>query len=243
MTNEKKIAEDHFKDWRKQIVDRSDDDDEFLSYFDTATNVEEAYCQGHWDFAHHVLKSTALPYIGEPFEVKSLEIGFGGGRLLHAASNYFNHAYGVDIHDQFDKVNTLLKERHVDNCTLLKGDGRTIPLEDNSIDFVYSFIVLQHLPTIDILKAYLHEVKRVLKPGKPACLFIGHLPFNFRGIKYLDIETRTVDTTRENTLLLRPSTTKKLLAKAGLKLKEIGRPRKKPWRQDLGAQHYVIVTA
>nr|WP_254869441.1 class I SAM-dependent methyltransferase [Thalassospira lucentensis] len=214
-----------------------------MSYFDTSGSVEEAFCQGYWDFAHHILKDDLLPLIGEPFNCSALEIGFGGGRLLNASSRFFNHVYGVDIHENFDKVSEFLASRDVENFTLLKGDGKTIPLEDNSVDFIYSFIVLQHLPTIDILESYLHEVKRILKPGKAACLYIGHLPFNLHGIKYLDINTRKVDTTRENTLLLRPQTTKKLLKKAELHLVASGRPRKKPWRQDLGAQHYVIVTA
>lgn len=237
------IVREHFDDWREQIDRASDLDAEFLSYFDTSDSVEQAYIQGEWDFAHHILKDDVLPLIGEPFEAKVLEIGFGGGRLLAAASRYFSHVYGVDIHKHFPKVENLLETRQVNNFTLLEGNGSNIPLEKESIDFIYSFIVLQHLPTIDVLESYFKEVKRVLKKGQPACLYIGHLPFNYRGMKYQDVQLRSVETTRENTLLLRPSYTKKLLKKAGLSLIKCARPRKKPWRLDLGAQHYVIVTA
>lgn len=237
------VTENHFSDWRDKINESSSTDADFLSYFDTANSVEEAFCQGYWDFAHHILKDDVIPFIGEPFDCKALEIGFGGGRLLNASSRFFNEVYGVDIHEHFDKVDEFLKKRNAGKYQLLKGDGKTLPVEDNSIDFVYSFIVLQHLPTIDILQSYLHEVKRVLKPDRAACLYIGHLPFNFRGKKYEDINTRHVDTTRENTLLLRPNTTKALLRDAELKLIRCDRPRKKPWKTDLGAQHYVIVTA
>lgn len=237
------IVREHFDDWREQIGRASKLDNDFLSYFDTSESVEQAYMQGQWDFAHHILKDDLLPLIGEPFDAKALEVGFGGGRLLAAASRYFSHVYGVDIHKHFSKVEDLLRVQQIDNFTLLEGNGSNIPVESQSLDFVYSFIVLQHLPTIDILESYFREVKRVLKKGQPACLYIGHLPFNYRGMKYQDVTVRSVETTRENTLLLRPSYTKKLLKEAGLTLVKYDRPRKKPWRTVLGAQHYVIVTA
>lgn len=235
--------EKHFDSWRENISAHGEDDASFLSYFDTASGVEEAFMQGQWDFAHHVLKPTAIPLIGEPFEATALEIGFGGGRLLAASSRYFSHVYGVDIHEEFERVDGLLRQRGVENVTLLKGDGKTLPVEDRSIDFVYSFIVLQHLPSIDILQAYLAEVKRVLRPGRPACLYVGHLEWNWRGVSYADCASRNVTTTRDNTLLLRPRQSARLFKQAGLTCIEQGRARKKPWRNDLGNQHYIIATA
>jgi len=235
--------EGHFDSWRENISAHSEDDTSFLSYFDTTEGVEEAFMQGQWDFAHHVLKPSLIPLIGEPFEASALEIGFGGGRLLAASSHFFGHVYGVDIHDEFERVDGLLRQRGVENFTLLKGDGRTLPVDDQSIDFVYSFIVLQHLPSIDILQAYLAEVKRVLRPGRPACLYVGHLGWNLRGHAYVDCATQEVASSRENTLLLRPRQSERLFKQAGLQCIETGRARKKPWRSDLGNQHYIIATA
>jgi hypothetical protein len=34
-----------------------------------------------------------------------------------------------------------------------------------------------------------------------------------------------------------------MLKDAGFRVVEMGRPRKKPWRSELGEQHYAIVTA
>ena len=235
--------EGHFDSWRENISAHGEDDASFLSYFDTASGVEEAFMQGQWDFAHHLLKPTVIPLIGEPFEATALEIGFGGGRLLAASSRYFKQVYGVDIHDEFERVEDLLRQRGVENATLLRGDGRTLPVEDQSIDFVYSFIVLQHLPSIDVLQTYLAEVKRVLRPGRPACLYVGHLGWNWRGIRHADCATHEVASSRENTLLLRPRQSERLFRQAGLTCVELGRARKKPWRTDLGNQHYIIATA
>jgi len=233
----------HFADWREQIKRHDESDADFLSYFDSADGVDHTFLQGAWDFSNQILRSPVAPLIGEPFEETALEIGFGGGRLLAAAATHFDRVIGVDIHDSFDRVQQMLNERGIENAQLLKGDGKTLPVESDSIGFVYSFIVLQHLPLIDVLQCYMSEVKRVLKPGKPACLYFGYLPFNWHMKKYEDLDSRSVTSSRENTLLLRPSFAKTLLRRAGLTIVETGRSTKKPWRRDLGEQHYAIVTA
>lgn len=233
----------HFADWREQIKRHDESDADFLSYFDSADSVDQSFLQGAWDFSNQVLRPPVAPLIGEPFDATALEIGFGGGRLLAAASSHFNRVIGVDIHDSFGRVQQMLDDRGIKNAQLLKGDGKTLPVETNSIDFVYSFIVLQHLPLVDVLQSYLSEVKRVLKPGKPACLYFGYLPFNWHMKQYEDLDSRPVQSSRENTLLLRPTYAKKILGQAGLTIVETGRSTKKPWRRDLGEQHYAIVTA
>lgn len=234
----------HFADWRDKIKVSADDGiDHFLSCFDTTSGVDEALVQGAWDFSHHILKPKLPHMIGEPFQSTALEIGFGGGRLLLPASRHFARVVGVDIHDNFDEVRRLLDKYAATNVELIKGDGKTLPVPDGSIDFVYSFIVLQHLPLLETLECYLAEVKRVLKPGLAACLYFGHLPFNWRFKKYQDLTIRQVESFRENTLLLRPSFTRRLLTKSGLRVMEMGRSQKKPWRENLGQQHYAIVTA
>lgn len=234
----------HLENWRRQVAKSAGGGvDNFLSYFDTAADLRESFVQGSWDFASHILKPAVPRLLGEPFRATALEIGFGGGRLLAAASRYFDRVIGIDIHDRFDEVRVLLASQNVDNVELLRGDGRTLPVADDSVDFVYSFIVLQHLPLMSTLQSYLAEVKRALRPGRPACLYFGHLPFAWRGIRYVDLQTRSVSSTRENTLLLRPGKTRSLLRAAGLEVVEMGRPRKKPWRREPGEQHYAIVTA
>lgn len=243
-TNGENLERSHIADWQAQVrASAGGNIEAFLSYFDTAGDTGESWVQGYWDFAHHILKPVVPSLVGEPFNATALEIGFGGGRLLGPASRFFGKVIGVDIHDNFDEVRAILEAQGIANAELAKGDGRSLPVPDQSIDFVYSFIVLQHLPLLSTLNAYFADVKRVLKPGKAACLYMGHLPFNWRGIKYLDLETRRVKTSRDNTLLLRPTQTRRMLKDAGLRVVEMGRPRKKPWRSELGEQHYAIVTA
>lgn len=107
----------------------------------------------------------------------ALEIGHGGGRILASSSRSFKRVIGVDIHDHNDIVYGELKNRGIINIQLFKTDGHSIPIEDASVDVVYSFIVLQHVEKIDTFKAYFAETHRILKPGGVAILYFGRKSF------------------------------------------------------------------
>lgn len=233
-------AGDHNAEWRKKIQMLEGDEDKFFGYFDTANSVREGLIQGAWDYSTHIVKPQVAQLLGAPFSATALEIGFGGGRLLAAASRHFNKVIGVDIHDSFDSVRRLLSAEGVQNFELLKGDGKKLPVPDASIDFVYSFIVFQHLPFVSVLQNYLAEIHRVLKPGSPAILYFGYLPFR-RGWTYRDMQSGPIESSRENSLLLRPRYAVRLLREAGLRKVSGGRSVKKPWLRALGQQYYAIV--
>jgi len=106
-----------------------------------------------------------------------MEVGHGGGRILAAAARHFKMAIGVDIHSRNEVVAAGLHARGISNFKLLTGDGATIPLEDNTVDVAYSFIVFQHLEKLEILLSYLHEIYRVLNTGGVAVLYFGRKRF------------------------------------------------------------------
>lgn len=83
-----------------------------------------------------------------------LEIGCGVGRLLKPGY------WGIDISE---KMLDIARERNPD-AKVIHSNGRTIPLSANKFDFVYSYLVFQHLPK-DAVAGYIEEAYRVLKPG------------------------------------------------------------------------------
>ncbi len=103
----------------------------------------------------------------------ALEIGYGGGRLMNTACGFFSHVAGVDIHEKGALVEKYLRTAGRNNFSLYQNDGMTLPIPDASIDFVYSFIVLQHLPSFQVFVSYLRECSRVLKSGGVAQLYFG----------------------------------------------------------------------
>lgn len=154
---------------------RAAGDGAFQSWFNRSESVEESLRRGSWDFSVHILTPGVVRSLKDPGSLTALEIGYGGGRLAQAAASYFGHVVGIDVHEESDAVTALLAQRGRSNVELLRTDGRTVPLPNESVDFVYSFIVFQHLPTIETFKRYVEEIHRVLHVRGVAQLYYGRL--------------------------------------------------------------------
>jgi ubiquinone/menaquinone biosynthesis C-methylase UbiE len=144
----------------------------FYNIFDSSNSIEKSFIRGYWDFSFHIMHPICN-YISQPENLICLEIGYGGRRLLNAASKFFKKAIGIDIHSEKSFVENELRERGSRNIELLTTDGSLIPFKDYSIDIAYSFIVFQHLGKISVFESYLSEVFRVLKPNGIAVLYFG----------------------------------------------------------------------
>ncbi|HWF11467.1 MAG TPA: class I SAM-dependent methyltransferase [Bryobacteraceae bacterium] len=95
---------------------------------------------------------------------RALEIGCGPGRLMRPMSKYFDEIHGVDVSDE---MIALARERLKETSAHVHAtSGVDLGIfENNYFDFIYSCIVLQHIPDRDIVLNYLRESQRVLKPG------------------------------------------------------------------------------
>lgn len=159
-----------FKEEISKAANKSEDD--FFTWFNESKDKDAAFVRGHWDFSYHILRPS-WKYVASPEEKNALEIGYGGGRILAAASHYFNSVTGIDVHDNSELVDAELHRRGVLNAKLLRTAGDSIPLDSGTIDFVYSFIVLQHVEKYEIFSTYLKEIYRVMKPEGIAVLYFG----------------------------------------------------------------------
>lgn len=112
----------------------------------------------------------------------ALDFGCGVGRLTQALASEFTHVAGVDIapsmissanayNTQGDACRYYLNEK--DNLELFK---------DDSFDFIYSNIVLQHMEPRYSIK-YIGEFIRVLKLGGIAIFQIPSEKKNFKSMK------------------------------------------------------------
>jgi len=163
----------HITGFREEIAKASNiSEDAFFTWFNESKDKDTSFLRGHWDFAFHILRPS-WRFITAPEDKTVLEIGYGGGRLLAAASRYFSFVVGVDIHENSQIVHDELVAAGITNFRLINTNGSSIPLESENIDFVYSFIVLQHVEKYEIFVSYLRETYRVLKPGGIAVLYFG----------------------------------------------------------------------
>ena len=169
---------------------------DFLKWFNGSNNINTVINSGYYDFFSKIL----TPIIYEKTKNNSkqltcLEIGCGGGRILNAACKYFKKAQGVDIHDSFDALHKFLSSEN-DNFELGKISNNKIPADDKSVDFVYSFIVFQHILKIKVFEDYISEIKRILKPEGITIIYFGRPRFFSKKIfknRFLNFTTLIFD--------------------------------------------------
>jgi len=99
-----------------------------------------------------------------PRRRKALDFGCGVGRLTQSLGNYFEESHGVDIAPSMIAA-ARNYNRHGDRCHYHLNDKDDLTLfADNSFDFIYSVIVLQHMQP-QYSRKYIEEFLRILVPG------------------------------------------------------------------------------
>jgi ubiquinone/menaquinone biosynthesis C-methylase UbiE len=89
----------------------------------------------------------------------ALDFGCGVGRLTQPLAQHFASCVGVDISKQMiDRAESLNRYAH---CRYMTISDTRLPFADASFLFIYSNIVLQHMPQ-RLSKEYLREFIRVL---------------------------------------------------------------------------------
>jgi SAM-dependent methyltransferase len=96
---------------------------------------------------------------------RMVEIGCGIGRMTHGFAQLFGEVHAIDVSEEMirqAKDNLI----HLNNVSLYNTSGSDLaPFADASIDFCFSYIVFQHIPSKDIIFNYFAEAGRVLRPG------------------------------------------------------------------------------
>ena len=104
-----------------------------------------------------------------------LDLGSGyGGRTLEFVRQCRVHsAIGVEVYERLVTLSTqYVRGQSLTNCNFLLGSQDTVPLEDESVDVVVSYDVVEHVADP---RKMLTEIRRVLAPGGMA--FIVFTPY------------------------------------------------------------------
>jgi ubiquinone/menaquinone biosynthesis C-methylase UbiE len=99
-----------------------------------------------------------------------LELGCGAGRMTRSFAQRFKRVVAFDISS---KMLELAKSLHgeIDNITWTQGNGVDLSgVPSASMEFVFSYLVFQHLPSKALIRSYISEILRVLVEGG-ICLF------------------------------------------------------------------------
>jgi SAM-dependent methyltransferase len=132
--------------------------------------------------------------LGKPANrTAALDFGCGLGRLTHALSCHFDRVIGVDISESMITQARELSEGK-SNCAFMVGEDKGLAMiETDSIDLIYSNLVLQHLPSRGLICEYLGEFLRV---AKPQGLVVFQLPAELTLVHRLQLRRRVYATLR-----------------------------------------------
>jgi cyclopropane fatty-acyl-phospholipid synthase-like methyltransferase len=202
-----------------------DDDLSFLKWFDNYDSFKAYWSSGYIDLNQRILKKIALREIQQTYDKTSLEIGYGGGRILNAATSMFKKAYGVDVHNCQDRVSRLTPEKVNTDCLLLPEElDQKIP--DNSVDIAYSFIVFQHFDSIDTFYFYANAIMKKLRPGGVFNIFYGVNSYNSDNFFLMP---KSKIQKRGSSLFIKPEHAQECFTNLNAAIIEHGVASKKPW--------------
>ncbi len=136
-----------------------------------------------WGGSANLWWGSLFPRIASHLPASTIvEIAPGAGRLSHFLSDWANRLVLIDVTPRCIEIcrARFAARPHVD---VRLNDGRTLPgVADRSVQLVFSFDSLVHVD-LEIVGAYLAEIRRVLAPGGVA--FLHHSNFG----KFVDLET------------------------------------------------------
>jgi ubiquinone/menaquinone biosynthesis C-methylase UbiE len=92
---------------------------------------------------------------------RCLEIGSGAGRITKQLTDLFEEVHGLDVSPEMVRLAAVAAPSAMFHVV----DDTSVPLEDASVDAVFTCHVLQHLENLDEVADYLAETHRVLRPG------------------------------------------------------------------------------
>jgi len=94
-----------------------------------------------------------------------LELGCGAGRMTRSFARRFSRVHAFDISPEMLRhARALFPDAANVDWTL--GNGNDLSgVDTESVDFVFSYIVLQHMPASEFALRYIREMLRVIKVG------------------------------------------------------------------------------
>ena len=154
---------------------------------------EEFYQSGILTLQEEVLNDlTNICQGRDPRDIKVLEIGCGAGRVTRAFAGFFGYVYAVDISREMVRQ-ARRAVAGFPNARVFHNSGKDLSVVRDhwwnrfgigrvQVDFAFSFMVFQHIPSREIIENYVRETGRLLRSG-------GLFKFQVQGCPLVEAET------------------------------------------------------
>lgn len=131
---------------------------------------EEAFFRSGEDDYCRLVETHLSDRAFSPAGKSMLELGCGAGRMSRSFARRFRKVLAFDISSEM-LARAKMLQGESDNIQWILGNGVDLKqIPENSVDFVFSYLVLQHLPQESLVRRYIAEMFRVLSLGG-ICLF------------------------------------------------------------------------
>jgi malonyl-CoA O-methyltransferase len=100
-----------------------------------------------------------LPWLPNRNDLTVLDLGSGTGYFTDLLASKYEHVIGLDLSR---KMLQFSKEKRCKDISWIEADALSLPLKSNSVDFIYSNLVIQWCEPLEVAVS---EMMRVLKPG------------------------------------------------------------------------------
>ena len=162
-TDEERLKEKMRREWDERARDNA------RYYVNTARQDwtdEEFFASGERTVAEEILSDmTNICQGRDPKQMRVLEIGCGAGRVTRPLARLFGEVLAVDVSGEMVQ---LARRALADfrNVRIEQNNGEDLTVLGNvRVDFAFSSIVFQHIPSKAIIENYVREVHRLLRPG------------------------------------------------------------------------------
>lgn len=100
-----------------------------------------------------------MPWLPKKTDLTVLDLGSGTGFFTDLLAGNYQRVIGLDISK--DMLH-FAKSKRDDDILWIEGDAHKIPLANESVDLIYSNLVIQWFNPLDVA---INEMLRILKPG------------------------------------------------------------------------------
>jgi SAM-dependent methyltransferase len=146
-----------------------------FAYIETARDV--ASLDGFFELGEHFAAVLVDPVLDGVARGQALDHGCGLGRVTRALARRFDEVVGIDVSPEMvRRAEELHPPAEFPNVHFQATDGVHLPLEADSVDFVFSYEVFQHLPSHEVMRQNLAEVARVLRSDGLALIHVHRAP-------------------------------------------------------------------
>ena len=126
----------------------------------------------------------------------AVDFGCGAGRVSRALAAHFDRVVGLDVSASMIETARRLNADRAHIEFRENASARLDGVADASVDFVYSMMTLQHIPTT-LAHGYVEEILRVLAPGGVAVFqFVGGADASLRGRLFARLSNRLLNPLR-----------------------------------------------